>query len=155
MSGTARSKLQRWMQQGPAVLTAGVVPYALLAIPAGITFPLRPESRVTLSINLSLCVLAALWMLFVYTLHPSWRRREPRMVVFVAGLLVITTVLVLRDSWFGFFEAASFGYLRMVLSWPWQRVSAAALAVISAIAQTAGLHTSLLIHAVIFVFALA
>jgi signal transduction histidine kinase len=155
MSGTARSKLERWKQHRPAAVTVGAVPYALLAILAGLTFPLHPESGVTLSINVSLCVLAASWMLFMYTLHPSWRRREPRMAVFVAGLIAITAVLVVRDSWFGFFAAPCLGYSRMLLRWPWQQAGAAAVAVIAAISQTAGVHTSLPLHLTIFGFALA
>jgi signal transduction histidine kinase len=155
MSGPARSQLERWKERWPAAVTAGAVPYALLAILAGLTFPLRPESGVDLSINVSLCVLAASWMLFMYTLHPSWRRRERRMAVFVAGLIAITMVLVVRDSWFGFFAAASLGYSRGLLRWPWQQAGAAAIAVIAAISQTAAVHHSLLVRLAIFVFALA
>src|SRR5258708_31757094 len=59
--------------------------YALLAILAGLTFPLRPESCVDLSLNVSPCVLAALWLLGMYTLHPICRRREPRMLGCVDG----------------------------------------------------------------------
>src|SRR5258708_15851907 len=51
--------------------------------------------------------------------------------------------------------AACLGYSRGLLRWPWQQAGAAAVAVIAAISQTAGVHHSLLVHLTIFVFALA
>ena len=96
----------------------------------------------------------AAWMLGMYTLNSAWRGQPRRMAVFVAGLLVLTAALVIRDSWFGFFAAVCFGYARALLRWPWQLAGAAATAVIAALSQTSGVQASLGLHLTIFFIAL-
>jgi signal transduction histidine kinase len=155
MSGANRARLDNWRRQKPALVTAGAGPYLLLAVIAASTFPLRDEHGTQLLVDLSLCAGTAAWMLGMFTLNPAWRRREPLMAVFVAGLLVLTTALVVRDSWFGFFVAVSFGYSRVLLRWPWPMVSAVCIAVIGALSQTTGVQTSLVLHLMIFFVALA
>ena len=73
----------------------------LLAALAALTLPWRTARGETLPLDLSLCALAAGWMLWMYTLHPAWRERTPHREVFVTGLIAITAVLVIRDSTLG------------------------------------------------------
>ena len=82
----------------------------------------------------------------MYTLNPPARRRPRHAAVFIAGLLVLTAVLAVRSGWFGFFIVVAFGYSRELLRWPWPLVVGAAAAVIGAISQTGGDHSSLPVH---------
>jgi signal transduction histidine kinase len=61
------------------------------------------------------------------------------MIVFFAGLIAITAVLVVRVPWFGFFTPACYFFAFRVLPWPWQPVGVAATAVVAATAQSYGL----------------
>src|SRR6202034_70212 len=128
------------------------LPYALLALLAALTLPLH-QTRGTAATyaGVALCVAAALWMLFMYALRPPPARH---MLLFVAGLVAMTTALILIDSWFGFFVTACFAYSRE-LRCPWQLAGAAAAAVLAALSQTAGVKTSLPVHLLILVFAIA
>jgi signal transduction histidine kinase len=143
-----------WWQQKPVIVTAEGVPYFLLLVLAASIFTLTDEHGTELLINVSLCVATALWMLGMYTLNPARHRRSGPMAVFVAGLMVLTAVLVIRDSWFGFFTVLCFAYSRSLLRWPWQMVGAEATVVIAALSQTTGLQVSLLTHVAVFLVAL-
>ena len=88
--------------------------------------------------NLVLCLAAALWSLLA--LHPGLRKRAPVMAVFVAGVVAISFLLVIRDPWFGFYAYAGYNYSIVLLPWPWQLPGVAATAVVAATSQTAGLH---------------
>jgi signal transduction histidine kinase len=88
--------------------------------------------------NLLLCLVAAVWSLAA--LHPALRGRAPVMAVFVAGVIAISFVLVIRDPWFGFYAYAGYVYSIVLLPWPWQLLGVAATAVVTATAQTTGLH---------------
>ncbi|GAA5190630.1 sensor histidine kinase [Rugosimonospora acidiphila] len=114
------------------------VPYALLAILAAFTVAVKISAPGSMIIDLALCALAAAWMLWMYTLHPAWQQRPWLMAVFLAGLLVITAVLVLRDPWFGVFTPACYLYAFSVLPWPWEVVGVAAVAAIAGTAQASG-----------------
>jgi signal transduction histidine kinase len=150
MSGAIRGESDSWWLRRPVVVAAEGIPYLLLAVLAVTTFTLRGEHGTELVIDLSLTMVTAAWMLGTYTLNPAWRRRQPRMAVFVTGLLVLTAALVIRDSWFGFFAIICFGYSRALLPWPWRLVGAACTAVIAALSQTFGLQGSLLTHLAVF-----
>ena len=86
--------------------------------------------------NLVLCLAAAVWGLVA--MHPSSRERPLIMAVFVAGLIAISFVLVIRDPWFGFYAYAGYSYSILLLPWPWQLAGVAATAAVAALAQTAG-----------------
>jgi signal transduction histidine kinase len=156
MSGAARSRLDRWHRGRSVVSTAPGVPYLLLLVIAAVSIPwdtAGPASSRELDVGL--CLLAAAWMLVMYTLRPTRRPGSASMAVFVTGLMVVTVVLVARDSWFGFFAAVPFGYVRNLLRWPWQLAGAASVAVIAAISQTENINGALLLRVMIFVVALA
>src|SRR5271155_5162884 len=97
-----RTRLDMWDQERPWVLALGGLTYTLLVVLAGLTLPWRTASATSLAIDISLCAAYALWVLFMYSLHPAWRRSMPQVGIFVAGLLALTFALVIRDSWFGF-----------------------------------------------------
>jgi signal transduction histidine kinase len=155
MSGALRTRVEQWQRRKPVLVTTAGMPYVLLAALATVTFPWRTASEASLSLDVGLCVLAAAWMLVLYTLHPGWRQRPGLMPVYVTGIILITAVLVIRDSWFGFFLAVCFGHARVLLRWPWRMAGATGIAVIAAISQTSGVHRSLLFYVAIFLVALA
>ena len=128
-SPTERSLLEAWRQGWPFPGT--IVPYVVLgALAASATSP----QWGSVSVNLTLCGLAAVWMLI--PLHPALRKSAPVMAVFIAGLIAITAVLVVRDPWFGFFVVAGYGYSIRLMPWPWPLPCVGALAVLAATAQT-------------------
>ncbi|MEV0309951.1 sensor histidine kinase [Nonomuraea fuscirosea] len=119
----------------PPVVT-GVVPYALLAVLAVVTVPIRWAHGTSPAVDLALCALTAVWMLGGFTLRPAWRERPPAMAVFFAGLVVIMMVLVVRAPWFGFFTPAGYIFAFEVLPWPWRQVGVASVAVVAGTAQS-------------------
>jgi signal transduction histidine kinase len=156
MIGTARPRLERWHRGKSVVATAAGIPYLLLLVIAAVSLPwdtAGPASSPELDVGL--CLLAAAWMLVMYTLRPVRRPGSASMAVFVTGLVAISAVLVARDSWFGFFAAVPFGFARNLLRWPWQMAAAAGLAVISAMSQTENVDGSLLLRVMVFVVAIA
>jgi signal transduction histidine kinase len=150
MSGAVRSRLEG--RRGTRLATAVGIPYALLAVLAAITLP-HKDHGTALAVGLSLCGLAATWMLFLETVNRSWLGAA-HAAVFVTGLIVITAALVLLDSWFGFFATVCFGYARARLRWPWQMAGAVGVALIAAASQTEDSQASLPFHVTIFAFAL-
>jgi signal transduction histidine kinase len=121
--------------------TLTVLPYALLGFCAFLTVLIKGPGD-SLWIDLGLCALAASWMLVMFTLRPAWRQRQRVMGVFLAGLLVILAVLVLRDPWFGFWTPAGYFYAFNLLNWPSRILPASAVAVLAGTAQSYGVNKS-------------
>jgi signal transduction histidine kinase len=132
-SGT---RVSRWP------LSVTVLPYALLAFCAILTVIIKGGELDALLIDLALCALAAVWMLWMFTLHLAWRERTPVMTVFFAGLIVILAVLVGRAPWFGFFTPAGYFYAFRLLPWPRRLLGAGAVAVLAGTAQSYGINKS-------------
>jgi signal transduction histidine kinase len=151
LGGALRARVQSALRQKPAAVASAALPYGMIAVLAVLTIPLQHASHAGLAVDVSLCVLAALWLLVLNTLWPR-RPGTAGATMFVTGLFVITAALVVRDSWFGFFVAVGFGYTRTLLRWPWQQAGAAAVAVIGAMSQTAGIDAPLPLHVTIFAF---
>ncbi|MFI6962396.1 histidine kinase [Streptomyces sp. NPDC050255] len=112
-----------------------VVPYAILAVLAVVTIVVKRGDGRSLLIDLGLCAATALWMLCMFTLRPAWWSRAPMMGVFVAGLVVLIGILVLRDPWFGLLTPAGYFYSFGMLPWPWRLPGIAAIALESGVAQ--------------------
>src|ERR1700751_4411918 len=110
------------------VVTLG--PYVLLAL-----LTVAP-----LGIDLILCGLAAAWIAWMFTLHPAWRVRPRPMAVFFVVFVVIMAILVLRVRAFRFLTPAHYFYAFAVLRWPWRLAGVAAVAVVAATAQAAGIN---------------
>jgi signal transduction histidine kinase len=149
-----RTRLDMWDQERPWVLALGGTTYTLLAVLAGLTLPWRTASVTSLAIDISLCAAYALWVLFMYSLHPAWRRTMPQVGIFVAGLLVLTFALVTRDGWFGFLALIPSTVSLKYLPWPWRLAGVSGTGFISAVSQTSGTQGSLLFRLLMFFVAL-
>ena len=90
-----------------------VAPYVLLAVStllASMADDLIEHRTAAYRLGtLGVAALAAGWMLWMVTLHPSWANRRRLMALYCAGLLVLLAVLVTRSPWFGLFALT--GYL--------------------------------------------
>lgn len=155
MNSAIRARLDNWRQHKSVATSEAFFPYLLLAVLAGSQFASAGEHGTRLLVDVALCVITAAWMLGMYTLNPAWRSRTRPMAVFVAGLVLLTGILTVRDAWFGFFIAVSLGYAREVLPWPWPMAVTASLAVIGALSQTENTHIFLPLHVMVFCVALA
>jgi len=149
-----RTRLDLWDQERPWVIALGTVAYGLLAVLAGLTLPWRTASTASLAVDVSLCAAFALWVLFMYSLHPEWRRSMPQVGIFVAGLLALTFALVIRDGWFGYLTLIPSTVSLKYLPWPWRLAGISGVGFISAVSQTAGTSGSLLFRLVMFFVAL-
>lgn len=137
MRGVRMGDYDEWQRRLEPLTT--VVPYALLAVLAALTVAVKHQAGGSLWIDLGLCGLAATWILLMYTLWPA-RRASPRaMGVFLAGLILITLVLVIRDPWFGFYVTACYFYAFRIIGWPAQLFFIGGTAVVAGTAQAAGI----------------
>src|ERR1039458_7781943 len=135
------------------VLTVG--PYVLLAPLVIFTVIAKHADGTSLLIDLSLCALAAVWMLWMFTLHPAWRVRPRMMAVFFTVLVVIMAALVLRDPWFGFLAPAGYMYAFGVLRWPWRLAGVAAVALVAGTAQVSSVNKATLLGVLVYVAVIA
>jgi signal transduction histidine kinase len=132
-----------------------VAPYVLLAILVIFTVMLKRSAAGSLLIDLALCALAAVWVLWMFTLHPAWRVRPRVMAVFFTGFVVIMAVLAVRDPWFGFLTPAGYLFAFAVLRWPWQLAGVAAVAVVAGTAQASSVTKTTLLGVTIYLAVLA
>jgi signal transduction histidine kinase len=132
-----------------------VAPYLLLAILVIFTVMLKRSAAGSLLIDLVLCAVAAVWVLWMFTLHPAWRVRPRVMAVFFTGFVVIMAVLAVRDPWFGFLTPAGYLFAFAVLRWPWQLAGVAAVAVVAGTAQASGVTKTTILGATIYLAVLA
>ncbi|SEG48370.1 Signal transduction histidine kinase [Actinacidiphila yanglinensis] len=132
-----------------------VVPYVLLAALAVVTPVLRHGVGTPPGVDLGLCAATALWILWMFTLHPDWWDRPGVMGLFFAGLVVLIGVLVLRDPWFGLFTPACYFYAFGIVPWPWRMPGVAAVALESGCAQAAGVPKDSAVGLTAFVVVLA
>lgn len=120
-----------------------VVPYVMLVFSALLTLAVYRARWETGSplVPLVLCALAAVWTLWMYTLHPAWRDRPRLMGVFVTVLLAIMTVMVARYSWLGFYTFTGYYYVYCLIeSWPRRIAGIAVVACLTGISQGSGLQ---------------
>ncbi|WP_327108173.1 sensor histidine kinase [Nonomuraea glycinis] len=151
--------MSRKISHRPPFVLVNVVPYTLLVLPVSILTVVDGWTGGSLLIDLGLCGLAAAWMLGMFTLRPGWWDRPGIMGVFVAGLLVITAVLVVRQPAFGLFTPAAYIYSFTVLRWPWRLLGVTATAVLAGTAQSSGIPKTdafgLTMYAIIVAFNIA
>jgi signal transduction histidine kinase len=154
MRETLRARLDNVRRHQSVAVAETTGPYLLLAVLAASCFASNGEHGTALLIGCSVCVVTAAWMAGMYTLNRA-RRRPRQAALYIAGLLVLTGILVVQSGgWFGFFIVVPFGYCRELLRWPGPMAVGAAAAVIGALSQTDGNHSSLPIHAMVFLVAL-
>ena len=134
-----------WLEDSPArrwPRITGVAPYGLLLLLAGFTIAQKGTAPGSLLIDLVLCLLLAAWMLVMFTLRSTVPDRTGHVVVFLAGLLLLTGVLIFRDSWFGVFTPAAYFFCFRLLGWPWLLVGVGTTAVLAGSAQASGIDVS-------------
>ena len=129
-------------------LTVG--PYVLLGLLVIFTVIEKHSDGNSLLIDLGLCALAAVWILWMFTLHPAWRVRPRMMAVFFTVMVVITAILVIRDPWFGFLTPAGYFYAFGVLRWPGRLAGVAAVAVVAGTAQASSVNKATLLGVTIY-----
>ena len=132
-----------------------VGPYILLVVLAAFTVTQKHSHGGSLRIDLGLCALAAVWMLWMFTLHPAWRVRPRVMAVFFTVFVAIMAVLVIRDPWFGFLAPAGYFYAFGVLRWPWRLGGVASVAVVAGTGQAYGVNKDTALGVIVYVAILA
>ena len=135
------------------VITVG--PYPVLAVLAVVTVFIKDGAGEPVVIDLGLCAALALWILWMFTLHPAWRERDALMGLFFAGLIGLTGILIVRDPWFGLFTPFGYFYAFGILSWPWRLAGVAAVALESGSAQAAGVAKDNVVGVAAFAVVLA
>jgi signal transduction histidine kinase len=145
----------RLLQDARLFPIIGIMPYVLLGILAVVTVVAKHASIPSLLIDLALCVAIALWMWWMFTAHPAWRDRPLVMGIFVAVLVGLTFVLVLRDVWFGFFAIADYVFAFALLRWPWRLLGVAATAIVAGTAQASGVPKDTLAGVAIYIAVVA
>ena len=78
-----------------------------------------------LLIDLGLAAVTAAWTLWFYTLHPAWRERRALVSLFLAGLIALMAVMVLRDPYFGIFTWTGYLYVYLLPLGRWRLLAAA------------------------------
>ena len=119
-----------------------VLPYAMLALSAGLTVVIKNSEHQPWLIDMALCGLAATWMLCLYTLVPSWRDRRWATAVFFSGLIAIMTVLVIRDPWFGFYTFTGYFFALRIPPGRWRLLAVSAVALLTGTSQAGGFATA-------------
>lgn len=121
----------------------GLLPYALLAASTALVLfagnvgiPRQP-----LPVMLTAVAVTAAWVAWMVTLHPQWAERRGIMVVFFAGLVVLSGVLVWCSPFYGFFAWAGYQYTVYALRDHWRLVGAAGVAFVTAVSQVGGFGT--------------
>jgi signal transduction histidine kinase len=137
--------------QHPAL---AALPFVMLAFCDVLAVVLERSQPQRLIADLILSVLAAAWLLWVYTLHPAWRNRPRVMAVFVAVLIVIGALLVLGDTLYGLWTVTIFLYV-LRLRWPWPLIAGAAVAVLQGISQAYGVNKDTATGIVVFLVIVA
>ena len=116
------------------------LPYLLLAVPL---VPYALSQTPTLGafgITAGIAVAAALWVMWLVTLHPQWGGRRVLMGIYCAGLIAFCALLILRSPWYAFFAWLGFVHAFRFLSGAWRWVACGLVAVFFATAQTGGFH---------------
>jgi signal transduction histidine kinase len=125
----------RW---SPLVLA---LPYPVLALLAGFTAVQKHHQPAALLTDLGLCVVIAVWTLVMVSLRPAWRRRPHLMAVYIAGLVIVWFILVLRAPWFGVFAVPAYVLTFRLLNWPTVLAGVTGVAVVSGTSQGSNVDT--------------
>jgi len=133
-------------QPGPPTLderdhpVLDVLPYGALAFCLLLSLSFDGLVRNAQLVALILSALSAAWMLWMYTLHPAWRRRPRVMAVFVTVLIVLGALLVLDATIFGIYTFTIYFFVLRYLVWPWRLLGAVAVGVLAGTSQAYGVN---------------
>jgi signal transduction histidine kinase len=117
-----------------------VLPYGALVFCVLLSVSLSNTSHAAVVGGLILGGLSAAWMLFMYTLHPAWRRRPRVMAVFITVLIVLGALLILDNTIFGIYTFTIYFFVIRYLVWPWRLLGAAAIGFLQATSQAYGVN---------------
>jgi signal transduction histidine kinase len=146
---SAATEKRRW----PRAVT--ILPYVMLAFAALLTVPLEATKPHALIFHLVLSALAAVWMLWMFTLHPAWRERTALMAVFFTVLLAIAIVMVFTAAWFGFFTFTLYFYAAEVIGWPWRLPAVAVVAVLAGTSQAYAVPKNTVVGVILYLVIVA
>jgi len=133
-------------QPGPPTLderdhpVLDVLPYGALVFCLLLSLSFDGLVRNAQLVALILSALSAAWMLWMYTLHPAWRRRPRVMAVFVTVLIVLGALLVLDATIFGIYTFTIYFFVLRYLVWPWRLLGAVAVGVLAGTSQAYGVN---------------
>ena len=133
-------------QPGPPTLNErdhpvlAVLPYGMLVFCVLLSFSFDKPGQDAQLTGLVLSAASAAWILWMYTLHPAWRRRHRTMAVFITVLTVLGALLVLDNTLFGLYTFTIYLFVIPYLVWPWRLLGAAAVAVLAGTSQANGVN---------------
>jgi signal transduction histidine kinase len=116
-----------------------LLPYCMLGVSVLLTLFVTTDSPQTTRFLLVVAAVTAGWMLWMFTLHPTWRDRPAVMAVFFVGLVALMVMLVIRGPWFGFFTFTGYFYARFLARNSWRIAGLVAVAVVTGTAQNGGI----------------
>jgi signal transduction histidine kinase len=118
-----------------------ITPYAVLGMLALYSVVVARGGWADLTLTLVLCLIVAGWIFVFRDLPLTARSRQHpvAVLVYLAGLNILTFVLVLRDGAFGFLTIACYMAAYVCVAWPARLVPVAATAVVAGVAQASGL----------------
>lgn len=119
-----------------------VLPYVVFCALTAFTVGNKWGAWPDLAIDLALCAAVAVWMLAFRTFRLPWTERPAVVAVFMAGMILLTLALVLRDSSFGLLVIGCFIYSYSMVPWPWELLAVGAVAIVAGIAQSSGIDRS-------------
>src|ERR1700733_8370211 len=146
---------------GPAALderdhpVLDVLPYGALVFCILMSFSFDepgPHARIA---GLILSALSAAWILWMYTLHPAWRRRPRVMAVFIVVLLMFGALMIVENTLFGIYTFTIYFFVLRYLVWPWRLLGAAAVGLLAATSQAYGVNKDALSGVVIYLVIVA
>jgi signal transduction histidine kinase len=140
LGGPSPYHLDAWQHRERRLLA--VLPYAMLALSAGLTVAIKNSEHQSWLLDMALCGLVATWMLCLHTLVPSWRDRTWARAVFFCGLIALMTVLVIRDPWFGFFTFSGYFFALAIPPGRWRLLAVLAVALLTGTSQAGGFGTA-------------
>jgi signal transduction histidine kinase len=132
-----------------------VLPYGMLVFCVLLSFSFDKPGRNAQLTGLVLSATSAAWILWMYTLHPAWRRRHRTMAVFITVLTVLGALLVLDNTLFGLYTFTIYLFVIPYLVWPWRLLGAAAVAVLAGTSQAYGVNKDTITGAVIYLIIVA
>jgi signal transduction histidine kinase len=119
-----------------AVLT--VTPYVVLGILIAYTLWSQWGQWSQALPTIALCVAYGAWIVGMRQLPFRWRDSPRAIGLFLAVLIALNLLLVLRDGYFGFLTISTFMFSYSLVEWPWESVAVGVTAGVAGLAQSSG-----------------
>jgi signal transduction histidine kinase len=130
------ARLEAWERLEAPALAA--LPYIMLVVASALEIVLSAGLRGTL-LTLGVATLTAAWLLWGFTLHPTWRERPRRMALVFIGLIILMAVLVVRAPIYGFFTFTGYFFTFWLPYGRWRIIGVVSVAILTATSQDGGL----------------